>query len=237
MPFTAAHPAIILPFSRVKKIPLSVLIIGSLTPDFEYFIKMKLTGRYSHTIEGMFIMDLPIAFVLWLIFHQLVKGPLIDNIPPYFKGRLLPLNKFEYISHLKVNWHYIIIGFLVGILSHIIWDSFTHANEVIVVRWDWLSQPLFSNFPNLPVFRILQHLSTGIGALVIAFYFHRMPFQPCKCTIRLSFWLVLLGIAIVSFSIRAWVTFEYFGDVVATAISACCIGLILSSIIYRLRYE
>ncbi|WP_262496247.1 DUF4184 family protein [Flavobacterium piscis] len=39
MPFTFSHPAIILPLKYLPKnwISLTGLIIGSLTPDFEYF--------------------------------------------------------------------------------------------------------------------------------------------------------------------------------------------------------
>jgi hypothetical protein len=237
MPFTAAHPAIILPFARVKKIPLSVLVIGSLTPDFEYFIKMKLTGRYSHTLEGMFLFDLPVAFILWLIFHQVIKKPLIKNLPVYFKGRLLSLKKFDFIAHMKANLLYIIIGFLIGIFSHIVWDSFTHAKEVFVLRWDWLSQPLFSDFPKLPAYKVLQHTSTLVGSIIIVWYFHHLPQQPCNLTVKKSYWLIFILVAILAFSIRAWFTFEYFGDIVATALSASCIGIIFSSVIYRLRYE
>jgi hypothetical protein len=237
MPFTIAHPAIILPFARVKNIPLSALVIGSLTPDFEYFIKMKLTGRYSHTLEGMFLMDLPMAFMLWLIFHQIIKRPLIKNLPQYFKGRLLDLKKFDFIACMKSNMHYVLVGLLIGIFSHIVWDSFTHAKEVYVLQWDWLSQPLFTDYPGFPAFRMLQHVSTLIGSIVIVWYFHRLPQQSCKVNVRPSYWSVFIFIALAAFSIRAWFTFEYFGDVVATAISACCIGIIFSSLIYRLRYE
>jgi membrane-bound metal-dependent hydrolase YbcI (DUF457 family) len=177
------------------------------------------------------------AFILWLIFHQIIKVPLIKNLPLYFKSRLMTLKKFEVITHMKSNFHYILIGLLIGIFSHIVWDSFTHAKEVFVLRWEWLSQPLFADFPTLPAFRILQHGSTLIGSVVIAWYFHRLPQQSVKVSIRLSFWLIFVGIAIIAFSIRAWFTFEYFGDIVTTVISACCIGVIFSSIIYRLRYE
>lgn len=236
MPFTAAHPAIILPFARVKNIPLSALVIGSLTPDFEYFIKMKLTGRYGHTLEGMFLMDLPMAFILWLIFHQIIKVPLIKNLPHYFKSRLMTLKRVEVITYMKTNFIYILFGLLIGIFSHIVWDSFTHAKEVFVLQWAWLSQPLFSNFPEFPAFRIFQHMSTLIGSIAIVWYFHQLPELPCKINVRLSFWLGFFVVAIIAFSIRAWFTFEYFGDIVATVISASCIGVIFSSIMYRLRY-
>ncbi|SEF46838.1 protein of unknown function [Flavobacterium urumqiense] len=42
MPFTFSHPAIILPFLKNKKLSATALIIGSMSPDFEYFFRMKM---------------------------------------------------------------------------------------------------------------------------------------------------------------------------------------------------
>ncbi len=51
MPFTFSHPAIILPLKYLPQnwFSLTGLIIGSLTRDFEYFIRMKVRSNYSHT--------------------------------------------------------------------------------------------------------------------------------------------------------------------------------------------
>ncbi|MEM7184808.1 MAG: DUF4184 family protein [Spirochaetota bacterium] len=40
MPFTFSHPAIVLPFVKFPKqwVCLSALIVGSIVPDFEYFM-------------------------------------------------------------------------------------------------------------------------------------------------------------------------------------------------------
>jgi hypothetical protein len=237
MPFTAAHPAIVLPLARIKKIPLSALVIGSITPDFEYFIKMKLTGRYSHTLEGMFVLDLPVAFALCLIFHLLVKKPFIANLPLYVRGRLVDLQRFDFMAHLKRNFMGVIAGLLLGIASHIVWDSFTHANEFFVKQFNWLANPVVPGFPAFPLFRILQHVSTLVGSLYIVLYFHRLPHQRVTRSINILFWIVVMVVAVLVFCLRGWFTFNTMGDVVVTAISACCIGLIFSSIIYRQRYE
>lgn len=59
MPFTFSHPAIVLPLTSLPKRCISVtgFVIGSLTPDFEYFIRMKVKSEYSHTISGLFWFD------------------------------------------------------------------------------------------------------------------------------------------------------------------------------------
>jgi hypothetical protein len=234
MPFTFAHPAIIIPFSEIKRASMSALVIGSITPDFEYFIRMKLTGRYSHSIEGIFLLDLPVGIIIALVFHLLVKAPLIDNLPFYFKGRLKALRQSDFIQYISKDYFYFLGCLLIGIVSHLFWDSFTHANEYFVHRIDFLQRPFsFLNFPAMPVHRYLQHASTIIGFIVIGFVFHKMPVQEQPKSTSYRFWVFVILLAVTAFLIRWSLGFEYFGDVVATAISALCIGLIGSSIMMR----
>jgi len=236
MPFTFAHPAIILPFNKIKwtSISMSALVIGSVTPDFEYFIRMKLTGRYSHSIEGMFLMDLPIAIAISLVFHLLVKAPLIDNLPFYFRSRLIPLQQFDFLKYVAKNYYVFIGCLLVGIFSHLFWDSFTHSNEFFVNQFQMLKKTVsLSGILSMPLYRWLQHLSTTIGLIFIGLVFHRMPRQINTRSVSMLFWFMLLAISVISFSIRYFFGFEYYGDVVATAISAICIGLIGSSLVTR----
>jgi hypothetical protein len=55
MPFTFSHPAIILPLAYLPKkwYSMTGLVIGSLVPDFEYFLRMSMAGYHSHTIAGL----------------------------------------------------------------------------------------------------------------------------------------------------------------------------------------
>ena len=51
MPFTFAHPAIVLPFYKKPKFfSMTTLIIGSMSPDFEYFLRVKIKSDMSHTL-------------------------------------------------------------------------------------------------------------------------------------------------------------------------------------------
>jgi hypothetical protein len=83
MPFTPAHSAIVLPFVRInpKYVSATGLIIGSLTPDFEYFFKMSVNGVHGHTLPGLLYFDLPVATALALVFHLVVKRNFINNVP------------------------------------------------------------------------------------------------------------------------------------------------------------
>jgi len=61
MPLTLAHPAAVLPAVRFRRrgLPFVPLVIGSVTPDFEYFFKLEPTGHFSHTVPGVFLFCLP----------------------------------------------------------------------------------------------------------------------------------------------------------------------------------
>jgi len=210
---------------------MSALIIGSITPDFEYFIRMKLSGRYSHSIEGMFFLDLPLACVIALIFHQVVKKPLIDNLPTYFYCRLYSLRTFDFISYLRHYLLFFLICLLIGIASHILWDSFTHANSYFVGDTDFLSAPItIDGLPRWPMFRYFQHASTIIGGGIIIVVFHRLQKDEKRNNPSIKFWITLILIASIAFVLRASVGFEYFGDIVTSIISSGIIGLMASSI-------
>jgi len=237
MPFTFSHPAIVLPFLKIRhaSISMSALIIGSITPDFEYFIRMKLSGRYSHSLEGMFFLDLPLACIIALTFHQVVKKSLIDNLPGYFYTRLVSLRNFEFTSYLRQYLWLFLLWLLIGIASHILWDSFTHANSYFVDYISFLSTPIaIDGFPQWPLFRYLQHASTIVGGGFLIVFFHRLPKDEQKNNVSIKFWIILVMIAVIAFTVRASFGFEYLGDIVTVIISSVFIGLITSSILIRI---
>jgi hypothetical protein len=237
MPFTFSHPAIVLPFFKIRhaSVSMSALVIGSITPDFEYIIKMKASGRYGHSLEGIFLFDLPIACVIAVVFHLLIKTPAINSMPAYFHQRLIVLRDFDFLSHLKNYSLGFISCLLIGIASHILWDGFTHSDDYFVKKSSFLSSTIsISGLGDSPIHVWLQHASSIIGAGFILLFFHRQPVKQQENAPSLKFWIVSLVVASVTFAIRASFTFEYFPDIGATIISAAIIGLIVSSIFIRI---
>jgi Domain of unknown function (DUF4184) len=119
MPFTFSHPAIILPFLRTKKLSATGLIIGSMCPDFEYFISMKMQSNIAHTFLGLILFNLPVGFLVALLFHKIIKRNLIENLPSFFQNRLATLKNMKWIDYLKVNFFYVLISILIGAISHL----------------------------------------------------------------------------------------------------------------------
>ena len=174
------------------------LIVGSLSPDFEYFfIHMKMKGYYSHTIEGAFVIDLPMAIIFAILFHQLAKRALIAHLPAYFQNRLKTLYLFDFLDYLKKHWFAFLVSTIIGIYSHILWDDFTHADGYFVSRLENLRYEIQSIGFTIPIYKILQHSSTIIGGLIIFRHFHLLPFDkfvPSK--LKFPYWFVFIAVAI-----------------------------------------
>ena len=167
MPFTFSHPAIILPLKKLprKYISMTGLIVGSIAPDFEYFLRMK--SKYSHTISGILWYDLPMGILLAFIFHNLIKEALINNMPLFFQSRFLNLRDFNWNSYFKKNWYVVVVSIIIGICSHILWDGFTHRTGHFVKMFSVLESSVKMFGQKIPVYRILQHISTLLGGIIV----------------------------------------------------------------------
>lgn len=239
MPFTFAHPAIILPLNRLSKrwVSMTGLIIGSMAPDFEYFLRMKIRSDYSHTLPGMLWFDLPLTILLAFIFHLLVRDAFIENSPRFLFSRLAGFMNFDWLKHFKANFFIVIVSCLIGAFSHIFWDSFTHEAGYFVSSFPSLKQELLLFNKKLPVYKLLQHGSTTLGFLIIGITIWKLPkFDTNKFSAYKSkFWgsvlLIALLILILKFSDKT--SIPAIGNLVVTSISAIFIGLIISSFFYQ----
>src|SRR5579859_6852423 len=94
MPFTPAHAAAALPFRR-SRLVLSALIVGTLAPDFEYFLRFAPGGGWGHTFAGAFLLSLPLALAVLWMFHAVVKAPLMQLFPDALRQRI-PAKPFRF---------------------------------------------------------------------------------------------------------------------------------------------
>src|SRR5688572_21878124 len=127
MPFTPAHPAVVLPLIRKKWVSATGLIIGSVAPDFEYFFKLSVDSQHSHTLPGLLYFDLPVTLVLSVVFHQVVKQNLIRNSPAFLQRRFQDTLKVDFTRFLASRWLIFTVSAIIGSASHIFWDGFTHG--------------------------------------------------------------------------------------------------------------
>ena len=238
MPFTFSHPAIILPLTYLPKkwFSLTGLVIGSLTPDFEYFLRMTIKSNYSHTLGGLFWFDLPLGVLLAFIFHDIVRNSLFNNLPTFFKTKFIAFTSFDWNRHFKRNWFIVVISIIIGAASHILWDSFTHEHGYFVQTIPTLKNSVNLFDKQIPILKILQHLSTIIGGLIIAFAVYKLPIEMTEGEdVNLKYWTIFAGLTLIIIVIRflCGLEMKQYGNVIVTAISAALISLTLTSLITK----
>ena len=170
MPFTLAHPAIVLPLIR-KKLPWissTAIIIGSLTPDFEEFLFFNDRKNWGHTWLGVFWFDLPVGFCMMFLYHNWVKKIFLPFLPAYITKRIGKYRDFNWNKYFFANIPGIMLSLIIGVMSHLLWDAFTHMNLLHPHGLD-SSEYLKDAQKYWP----LQAISSIAGMVYCAYVFHR----------------------------------------------------------------
>jgi hypothetical protein len=246
LPFTLAHPAIVLPLRRTGLV-FSALIIGSLTPDFPYYLYVSKEISWGHTPKGILLFCLPVGLAALWLFHSLVKRPLVALAPEFVRIRVGEPDlafRFGPISQFVL----IVVSLLTGSISHVLWDGFTHDHGFFVKHWAVLSMPV-ETYRVMPLWRALQQgcsvAGIGLVVLVTTWWWYRKPALPdpvhAEMTPRLRWFVgsvmvllaMLVGVAvgISVYSGHQW-KMSLIKGVIAT-ISAAGTEIILFSIVWR----
>ncbi len=223
MPFTFSHPAAVLPLSLIPKKWISVtgLVIGSITPDFEYFFRMEQDSMYSHTYGGIFWFDLPLGLFLVYLFNYLIRKDFIENLPVFLNTRFSKFSTFRRDLTSIKNLLFILFSLFLGILSHIIWDKLTHKTVHLIDEQEH--------------YNIFWEANSIIGAVIIAAVVLNMPRgRKTQKSNILFYWLFISIITASVVYIRFLATTD-FRDLGVSAISGFFIGLIAASIADQLK--
>ena len=232
MPFTPGHPAIILPFIRSRYFSATGLIVGSVSPDFEYFFRMSVMGIHSHTKAGLLYFDIPVTLFLALLFHMVVKLNFIGNLPAFLQKRFQATLNLDFLKYLRNNWAIFLVSAAIGAGSHLFWDSFTHNNRFFVRLFSDFYESTYVpyNGANYPLFYVLQQLSTAVGlCVVISYILLRKPIPDAPITTpKISYWLLVFAIGIAVMRVRFFVSpADYnLGNVVVSGISGLLVGIV-----------
>jgi hypothetical protein len=172
MPFTFAHPAAAVPIAKANRhvFILSALVVGSMAPDFEYFMRLRFVTKWSHSLFGVFVFCLPVGLVILWLFHSVHKGPFVALLPDALQNTLLPwCRPFAFLPLRR--FLAICLSLTIGAMTHILWDSFTHQNGFLVRNVSALRVTMLSvGNVQLLLYELLQDLSTALGLLLLAFW-------------------------------------------------------------------
>lgn len=174
MPFTLAHPAAILPFRGLRWLRTAPLVIGAMTPDVPYFLPWNL-GRFmpeTHDFEGSYTTCMVLGYGI-LLAILVLRRPLTALLSP--RARHLCLTAIDPFRRDWKEWVLAAPALIIGVWSHLLWDSMTHIDGWIVHRVAALSAPVSFAGHTLPVCSVLQYLSSAFGLVVMAIWYARLP--------------------------------------------------------------
>lgn len=183
MPFTLSHPAAVLPLLRSPFCP-AALVCGTLAPDAPYFLggagipvsaqswyEPFLNATYSHTLPGLAV-ALPFTLAL-LALYGLARRPVAELLP------WRPTAEADRTDSYPRRAGWVLLSALIGVLTHLAWDSFTHFDGYVVTHLSVLRSQVVGD---LTVARVIQHLSTVGGLAAIAVHLWRRPRPPHRTT-------------------------------------------------------
>lgn len=238
MPFTLSHTAAVLPLLKNQRLSATGLVVGAMVPDFEYFLRMNVKGIYGHTLWGILYFDVPMSIALAFLFHLVAKRNLIDNLPVFLQRRFSPARHLDFVAYFKKHYVAFCISAIIGAISHIVWDGFTHQHQYFVQALPSIYEGrVFEiNGAKYPLWYVLQHISTIVGGALVAWYAWKMPVDNGEFPKpRFGYW-VALGVLVGAITfIRMQFPFENLANVVLviTLISSFCIGITILGLVKR----
>ncbi|MEC5398715.1 DUF4184 family protein [Uliginosibacterium sp. H1] len=169
MPFTLSHAAYAVPLARPlgrlsgRRVPVSTLVIGSWVPDIAYMLPAALP-RSSHTLDGLLWFCLPVGWLCYLLWHHVIRAAVCDLMPmASLRARLA---RFARPGLPTASVRAVSVGLLVGSISHLLLDGFTHQEQFFVQLMPFLQmEVLQAGSYHLPLYNLLQHV-LGIAGLV-----------------------------------------------------------------------
>ncbi|OEH93563.1 DUF4184 family protein [Bacillus solimangrovi] len=210
MPLTFAHPAAILLFPRKSKwVNFTALVFGSMAPDFEYFLRGQPYGLYGHTISGFFYFNLPFVILFAYIYHKLIHKTLMHHVPVVLQDSYIDRST----NNKMVNSIVFVYSAIIGMFTHVIWDSVTHANGFMVVKFSFLSKQITLFQFRVPVYKFLQHGGTlfGLGIIILYLFFRSKYFGQRDITKttkqKIHFWISLIAVG--GCIILTWYAIDY----------------------------
>ncbi len=169
MPFTISHVAAVLPFTRplARWRVLSATIIGSMVPDFGFLSPWRPARVDTHGAMALLTFCLPVGLLTFWMFQRFIKQALMEVISDAAYLRWRPFGAPADLGSL-LQWAVAACGILLGALSHLIWDAFTHEGTRGVRMIPALDEP-YVDFAGHHLFgtRLLQDVSSLVGLGVV----------------------------------------------------------------------
>ena len=242
MPFTLAHPAAALPLKWINKRWFSTtgLVFGSMAPDYEYFLKQFPSPTLSELGWGVFLFDFPLAIVGALIFHLLIKGPLIRHMPAPYDRRWSGFTHIPFLSYLGRHWAVFLLSVLLGMGSHLLMDWLTHPFQGPFKGSFMTERFTLAGTRTMPLL-VSDHGFSILGLFILIWLVLKLKqpagrYVPVKRESKWLYWSIFLVIC-AGLIVLEWVqngSFTTTAKAVATLVWALYVGIVVASITMRM---
>jgi len=227
----------------IRRLSLSGLVLGSMAPDFEYFLALEPYATIGHTWRGFLLQALPLGVALALMFHYLAKRQLPRHLPSLGsldrRAAALAAASTNYNGlrdRIRAGLNFL-LALLIGFVSHIVVDGFTHRGGYAVVRVSWLQREL----GGYPVYKLLQHGLSLLGLAVLTVLMLRAlaavrltSSSPRSLPVsrKLVYWAIVAVIALATVILKLTLSdsANLLGMTVVSTLSGGMLGIVAASV-------
>ena len=180
MPLTVSHAAAVLPIHRWSKhrLPLTALMVGSMAPDFGYVFSYELSRPITHSFTGLFVWSLPVGLLVWLFYVAVLEKATITLLSDRWHTRFAHTDAITPSLVVRAG-----IAILLGAITHLLWDSFTHRGTFVTDAFPALLGPV-PGASWMPIFHLLHGLSSIVGVVILVYWAQHLQRQPARSLIR-----------------------------------------------------
>lgn len=174
MPFTFSHPAFVWPVAKIKPQFFSYtgLFFGSIAPDCHMYLTFSVYPIIENNIFGIFTLYMPLAVVMSMVFHLLVRNILIMHLPQPFDVRYAGILSFNFLGYLKKKYGVFLLSVFIGVVVHLALDNLSHQTTTFSKAYpDTISSEIsVTSSLTVKIYFLLQVLFSVFGLAYIALY-------------------------------------------------------------------
>jgi hypothetical protein len=180
MPFTVSHAAAVLPIHRLGKdnLPMTALMIGSMAPDFGYFFSHDASRALTHSFASLPTFSLPAGLIVWLFYVVMLEKATITLLSDRWHTRFAHTEAITASLIVRAC-----IAILLGAVTHLLWDAFTHRDTFATDVFPALLGPV-PGFSWMPIYHMLHGASSVAGLVILGFWARHLHRQPARSLIR-----------------------------------------------------
>lgn len=127
-----------------------------------------------------------------------------------------------------------------GMLTHVVWDTFSHKTGYFVMNLPFLQQTIYS----IPTYKLMQHGSTCFGFIFIIFVLLKYRDSPQKMervsgreNVKSWGWSMItaLGIFIAHALLDPYFQILQIGSIIVSGLTSVLFGIFIVSVVYQIR--